>query len=205
MRRSRQTPSPRRGTPYSTKSRASRSSTSSAQSFAPSTGVEKSQVNCEYSPDGERMTFHLPTGTSYTITPAESSPEHFWGTIYSAEWSHPDASQQCICAIKASDFQLRQGDGNDLRAEYRRPRTDFEREVRTFQNTRHRNVLEMYDFWEWEGRGYIALKKMKGSLGDVLYESAHRSILNELRSNEAVLAELLRQVFPLCIKLRIRF
>jgi serine/threonine protein kinase len=140
------------------------------------------------------MTFHLASGSSYTITPAESSPEHFWGTIYSAEWFHPDALERCTCAIKASDFLLRAGNEEDLRAEYRRPRNDFEREVRTFQNTKHPNILEMYDHWEWDGRGYIAMKKMKGSLGDVIYEPALRTLLNELRSNEAVLAELLRQV-----------
>ena len=60
----------------------------------------------------------------------------------------------------------------------------------------------MYDFWEWEGRGYIAMKKMKGSLGDVLYDPAQRGILNELRSNEAVLAELVKEVFTSCNKLK---
>ena len=99
--------------------------------------------------------------------------------------------------IKASDFLLRkteQGDG-DSRAEYRRPRRDYEREVQAFQTTSHRNVVEMYDFWEWEGTGYIAMKKMKGSLGDILYEPAYRPILELLRSDESILAELVRQVF----------
>jgi hypothetical protein len=55
----------------------------------------------------------------------------------------------------------------------------------------------MYDYWEHEGRGFIAMKKMKGSLGDILYEPAYQHIKEVLRSNESVLAELIRQVsFP---------
>jgi hypothetical protein len=166
----------------------------SSETPSPSQG---SPTFCEFSPDGERLTFHLQNGTSYTISPAESSPEHFWGTIYSAEWSHPDSRHNCTCAIKASDFLLRQPATDDHRAEYRRPRIDFEREVRTFQHTKHRNVLQMYDFWEWQGRGYIAMKKLKGSLGDVLYEPAYRDILEDLRCDEPALAELVRQVSPI--------
>jgi hypothetical protein len=52
----------------------------------------------------------------------------------------------------------------------------------------------MYGFWEWDGRGYIALKKMKGSLGDVLYEDAYQGIVRSLRRDESILAELARQV-----------
>jgi hypothetical protein len=158
------------------------------------TSTTASLVNCEYSSDGTRLTFHLGSHESYTITPADSSPEHFWGTIYSAEWRHPDHPKTCNCAIKASDFQLLQSKADDTRAEYRRPRNDFDREVRTFQSTKHRNVLQMYGFWEWDGRGYIALKKMKGSLGDVLYEDAYQDIVRSLRRDESILAELARQV-----------
>lgn len=153
-----------------------------------------SLANCEYSSDGKRLTFHLHSRESYTITPADSSPEHFWGTIYSAEWRHRDHPRACNCAIKASDFQLLQNKADDTRAEYRRPRNDFDREVRTFQSTNHRNVLHMYGFWEWDGRGYIALKKMKGSLGDVLYEDTYQGIVRSLRRDESILAELARQV-----------
>src|SRR5579859_7778121 len=153
-----------------------------------------SPLRCEYSDNGKRLTFHLPNGSSYTISPADSSPEHFWGTIYSAEWSHPSAVRNCTCAIKASDFILQTSEGEDARKEYRRPRVDFEREVRTFQNTKHRNVLQMYDFWEWDGRGYIAMKKLKGSLGDILYEPEYHDLLQGIRQDETVLAELIRQV-----------
>jgi len=153
-----------------------------------------SLTHCEYSTDGERLTFHLRSRESYTITPADSSPEHFWGTIYSAEWRHPDHPKTCNCAIKASDFQLSQSTTDDARAEYRRPRNDFDREVRAFQFTNHHNVLQMYGFWEWDGRGYIALKKMKGSLGDVLYERTYQGIVRTLRLDESILAELARQV-----------
>ena len=38
------------------------------------------------------------------------------------------------------------------------------------------------------------MKKMKGSLGDVLYESAYRHIVQKMRSDESILAELVRQV-----------
>jgi hypothetical protein len=86
--------------------------------------------------------------------------------------------------------------GEDTRKEYRRPRVDFEREVRTFQNTRHRNVLQMYDFWEWERIGYIAMKKLKGSLGDILYEPEYYHLLQGIRRDETILAELVRQVPP---------
>ena len=151
-------------------------------------------LNCEYSSDGNRLTFHLRSRESYTITPTDSSPEHFWGTIYSAEWRHLDHPKTCNCAIKASDFQLLQNRADDTRAEYRRPRIDFDREVRAFQSTKHRNVLRMYGFWEWDGRGYIALKKMKGSLGDVLYEDAYQDIVQSLRRDESILSELARQV-----------
>jgi len=180
-----------RNTPYSRQKPRGRPSKSSV---TPSRSVDNPLMNCECSPDGERLTFVLRNGSTYTISPAESSPEHFWGTIYSAEWKHPNAREDCTCAIKASDFLLRQKEGNDSRAEYRRPRQDYEREVQAFQMTRHRNVVEMHDFWEWEGRGYIAMKKLKGSLGDVLYEPAYRRILDLLRSDECILAELLRQV-----------
>jgi hypothetical protein len=182
-------------TPYSRPKPRGRPPRSSQTIYrTPATSVDASLLNCESSPDGERLTFHLHNRTSYTISPAESSPEHFWGTIYSAEWFHPDSGQNWTCAIKASDFLLRQEDDNDSRAEYRRPRQDFDREVRTFQSTKHKNVLEMYGFWEWEAKGYIAMKKMKGSLGDVLYESAYQNIVKELRWEERVLAELVRQV-----------
>jgi len=181
-----------RNTPYSRPKPRGRPS---KPSVTPPRTVDNPLMNCESSPDGERLTFFLRNGSTYTISPTESSPEHFWGTIYSAEWSHPDSRTDCTCAIKASDFLLRKtGVGNDSRAEYRRPRQDYDREVRTFQTTRHQNVVEMYDFWEWEGRGYIAMKKLKGSLGDVLYEPACRSILELLRSDECILAELVRQV-----------
>ena len=182
-----------RNTPYS---RAKPRGRPSKPSVTSTRSIDNPLMNCASSPDGERLTFFLRNGSSYTISPADSSPEHFWGTIYSAEWSHPESQKDCTCAIKASDFLLRQQkeEGNDSRAEYRRPRQDYDREVRTFQATRHRNVVEMYDFWEWEGRGYIAMKKLKGSLGDVLYEPAYRSILELLRSDECILAELARQV-----------
>jgi len=160
-----------------------------------------SLTHCEYSADGERLTFHLRSRESYTITPAHSSPEHFWGTIYSAEWRHPAYPKMCNCAIKASDFQLSQSKTNDARAEYRRPRNDFDREVRAFQSTNHHNVLQMYGFWEWDDRGYIALKKMKGSLGDVLYERAYQDIVRALRLDETILAELARQVGFFFLKL----
>jgi len=84
-----------------------------------------------------------------------------------------------------------------MRAEYRRPRRDFEREVKAFQSTEHKNVLKMYDFWESEGKGYIAMKKMKGSLGDIIYESEYQDIAEELRTNESALAELVREVTPI--------
>lgn len=180
-----------RNTPYSRQKPRGRSSKSSATQTR---SVDNPLLNCEFSLDGERLTFFLRNGSIYTISPAESSPEHFWGTIYSAEWTHPDSREDCTCAIKASDFLLRQNEGHDSRAEYRRPRQDYDREVQTFQMTRHRNVVEMYDFWEWEGRGYIAMKKMKGSLGDILYEPAFGRILELLRSDECILAELVRQV-----------
>jgi hypothetical protein len=183
-------------TPYSRRKPRGRAPNSSIRPLGPAESTANNPLlNCEYSSSGERLTFFLRNGASYTISPAESSPEHFWGTIYSAEWSHPESRSNCTCAIKASDFLLRQKkECGDARAEYRRPRQDYEREVRTFQATKHCNVMEMHDFWEWEGRGYIAMKKMKGSLGDVLYESDHRDILHLLRSNESVLAELVRQV-----------
>jgi hypothetical protein len=185
-----------RKAPYSQPKRRGRPPRLSQTTITPTALVDASLLNCAFSNDGERLTFHLRNGTSYTISPADSSPEHFWGTIYSAEWFHPHSGQDWICAIKASDFLLRHRQSNDLRAEYRRPRQDFDREVRTFQLTNHRNVLEMYDFWEWEGRGYIAMKKMKGSLGDVIYESEYREIAEKLQSDEYVLAELVRQAFP---------
>src|SRR5271170_1033529 len=116
-----------RKAPYSRPKAKSRPPHSSPTSSASLTSHQGSPVNCEYSADDKRLTFHLRNGTSYTITPAESSPEHFWGTIYSAEWFHPASGQNCTCAIKASDFLLRQKDGEDARAEYRRPRQDFER------------------------------------------------------------------------------
>ena len=184
-----------RKAPYSQPKRRGRPPRSSQATFTSAPSVDASLLNCAISPDGERLTFYLRNRTSYTISPADSSPEHFWGTIYSAEWYHPDSGREWTCAIKASDFLLRKGQqSNDTRAEYRRPRQDFDREVRTFQLTNHPNVLEMYDFWEWDGRGYIAMKKMKGSLGDVLYESAYRDIVQKLRSDESVMAELVRQV-----------
>jgi hypothetical protein len=184
-----------RKAPYSQPKRRGRPPRSSQTTITPTALVKASLLNCAFSPDGERLTFHLRNGSSYTISPANSSPEHFWGTIYQAEWFHPDSGRDWICAIKAYDFLLRQGKHNDSRAEYRRPRHDFDREVRTFQLTSHRNVLEMYDFWEWDGRGYIAMKKMKGSLGDVLYEPQYRETVQKLRSNESILAELVRQAF----------
>jgi serine/threonine protein kinase len=101
----------------------------------------------------------------------------------------------CNCAIKASDFQLPQSKADDTRAEYRRPRNDFDREVRAFLSTSHINILRMYGYWEWDGRGYIALKKMKGSLGDILYEYAYRGIVQSLRLDESVLADLALQVW----------
>ena len=177
-----------------TKPRSSKSRGAPPAPPAPVPSIQGSPVRCEYSDDGERLTFRLPNGNSYTISPADSSPEHFWGTIYSAEWYHPEAVRNCTCAIKASDFILQTSEGEDARKEYRRPRVDFEREVRTFQNTTHRNVLRMYDFWEWEGRGYIAMKKLKGSLGDILYEAEYYDLLQGIRRDETVLAELVRQV-----------
>src|SRR5271154_834830 len=106
--------------PYSiSKQRGRRSKRPSSPTLSP-------LLTCEFSPDGERLTFHLRNQNSYTISPAESSPEHFWGTIYSAEWSHPDTLGNCTCAIKASDFLLRQYTDEDSRKEYRRPRQDFE-------------------------------------------------------------------------------
>lgn len=151
--------------------------------------------DCQYSSSRDRLSFILHSGTSYTISPADSSPEHFWGTIYSAEWSHPASLSNCTCAIKASDFV--EG-GDEKRAAYRRPRRDFEREVQTFLKTRHRNVLKMYDYWEWDGKGYIAMKKMKGSLGDILYEQEYAFIVNSIRTHEGVFAELVKQVPPSC-------
>ena len=151
-----------------------------------------SLLNCQYSPSGDLLSFNLHSGSSYTISPADSSPEHFWGTIYSAEWSHPASMHDCTCAIKASDF-VEGGDEN--RVAYRRPRRDFDREVETFLKTNHRNVLKMYDYWEWSGKGYIAMKKMKGSLGDILYEHKCAFIVNSIRTNEGVLAELVKQVW----------
>jgi serine/threonine protein kinase len=71
---------------------------------------------------------------------------------------------------------------------------DFEREVATFETTGHGNVLKMYDFWEWDGSGFIAMKRMTGSVGDLVYESVYREILDALRNDERVLAELFRQV-----------
>jgi hypothetical protein len=180
--------------PYSTQRPRGRPPRAARISNTTAATIDGSLLNCESSADGERLTFHLRNNTSYTISPAVSSPEHFWGTIYSAEWFHPHSGRISNCAIKASDFLLRQTDTDDSRAEYRRPRRDFDREVRTFQIMKHRNVLRMYDFWEWKGKGYIAMKRMKGSLGDILYESEYRDIVDVLRSNESVLAELARQV-----------
>src|SRR4051794_9571526 len=74
-------------------------------SSASSLLIAGSSVQSEFSDDGERLTFHLPNGNSYTISPAESSPEHFWGIIYSAEWHRPEFMKH-TCAIKASDFIL---------------------------------------------------------------------------------------------------
>src|SRR5271170_2212226 len=110
-----------RSTPYS---RAKPIGRPSKPSVTPTRSVDNPLMNCESSLDGERLTFFLRNGSTYTISPAESSPEHFWGTIYSAEWSHPESRRSCTCAIKASDFLLRQQNekGNDSRAEYRRPR-----------------------------------------------------------------------------------
>jgi hypothetical protein len=196
-RKSRKAPYTKSKSKPNTKAQAAIPVTSSSEI---SSSLHVSPTYCEFSPDGQRLTFHLQNRSSYTISPAESSPEHFWGTIYSAEWSHPDARYDCTCAIKASDFLLRQPAKDDHRAEYRRPRIDYDREVRTFQNTKHRNILQMYDFWEWEGRGYIAMKKLKGSLGDVLYERAYRDILDDLRCDEPVLAELVRQVRSMLLK-----
>jgi serine/threonine protein kinase len=157
--------------------------------------IQGSSIQVEFSDDGGRLIFHLPNGNSYTISPTDSSPEHFWGTIYSAEWHHAKLMKSCTCAIKASDFILQTSDGEDPRKEYRRPRLHFEREVRTFQNTKHHNVLQMYDFWEWEGRGYIAMEKLKGSLGDILYEAEYFDLLQRIRRDKTILAELVRQVF----------
>lgn len=152
-------------------------------------------VNCVTTPDDRCQTFHLSNGAIYTILPVQSSPEHHWGTIHAAEWNHPESKNGCLCVIKATEFLLRRrikGEG----IEYRRPRNDFEREIRAFQMTRHRNILRMYDFWEWEGRGYISMKLMKGSLGDVVYDPAYVQILDGLRHDEAAIAELVRQVCP---------
>src|SRR5271169_2702706 len=112
-------------------------------------------------PDG-RATFHLANGSRYTISPDQkSSAEHYWGTIYFAEWYHPASSSgNCNCVIKATEF-LPPGKTRerDLRTEYRRPKQDFEREVIAFRRMDHGNVLRMYDFWEWDGRGYISMKR----------------------------------------------
>jgi len=54
----------------------------------------------------------------------------------------------------------------------------------------------MYDYWEWDGKGYIAMKKMKGSLGDILYEQEYAFIVNSIRTHEGVFAELVKQVPP---------
>lgn len=151
-----------------------------------------SSVNYMTSSNGQQR-FHLENGSTYTISTAKSLPEHHWGTIYAAEWSHPESSKQCPCVIKATEFLFRRPRRGE-REGYKRPRNDFEREVRAFRMMRNRNILRMYDFWEWQGRGYIAMKQMKGSLGDIVYEPAHREILNELRCDEGVLAELIRQV-----------
>ena len=92
---------------------------SSQTPITPTTWMDTSLLNCEYSPDGERLTFHLGNRTSYTISPADSSPEHFWGTIYSADWFHPESERNWTCAIKASDFLMQDGEqsSNDLRAD----------------------------------------------------------------------------------------
>jgi len=183
--------------PYSrpaTRCRRTKSSRSASGGGAPLT--PRSPVNCEVSEDGERVTFTLDNGAHYTISSTLSTPEHFWGTIYEAEWSHPESAQTCVCVVKASDFNLEETNCEDDRAEYRRPRRDFEREVSTFLSSSHRNIVNMYDYWEWNGRGYIAMKKMNGSLGDIVYDPTYRDLLDDLRSNEPILAELLRQVRP---------
>ena len=197
MGRSIRCPRGRRTTPYTRKNNNSRTSPPSLPSPGTSRSPDRSLVNCEYSPHQEQLTFHFCNGSSYTISPADSSPEHFWGTIYSAEWCPPESRQTYTCVIKASDFLLDRRKNNDMRAEYRRPRRDFEREVKAFQSTEHKNVLKMYDFWESEGKGYIAMKKMKGSLGDIIYESEYQDIAEELRTNESALAELVREVTPI--------
>ena len=183
-----------RKAPYSSPKSRSRAPKKPVSSAPPTPSIESSLLHCQYTNNRDRLTFCLRNETAYTISPADVSPEHFWGTIYSAEFFHPELVHNVTCAIKASDFVLGHREGNDSRAEYRRPRQDFEREVKTFQSVKHRNVLEMYDFWEWEGKGYIAMKKMKGSLGDVLYEPAYQDIVEVLRTNESVLSELAREV-----------
>lgn len=184
-----------RQTPYSRPECQVRSSWP-AHSSASVASVTSQLLNCEYSSDRERLTFHLRNGMSYTISPADSSPENYWGTIYAAECRHPKSQRVCERAIKASDFVLPRRKNNDSRANYRRSRHDFEREVQTFQSTEHQNILKMYDFWEWEHRGYIAMRMMNGSLGDILFEPAYRDILQVLRTDHSVLAEMVRQVTP---------
>jgi serine/threonine protein kinase len=143
----------------------------------------------------DNPTFTLENGSSYTIFPGNDSPENHWAAIYQADWIHPLSTRKNIVAIKAADFTPQSVMNDDPRAEYRRPRKDFEREVHTFLHTNHKNILKMYDYWEWEEKGYIAMKKMKGSLGDVLFDEQEYGITEELRSNESVLAELIRQVY----------
>src|SRR5947207_4997186 len=145
-----------------------------------------------------RTTFHLTNGFRYTISPTQkSSGEHHWGTIYFADCELPASKGlTCHCAIKATEF-IRRGRpsrADNGRAAYRRPRQDFEREVIAFQRMMHGNVLSMHHFWEWNGTGYIAMKKMNGSLGDLIYEPVYREILDTLRHDETILAELFRQV-----------
>jgi hypothetical protein len=157
---------------------------------------DKPAVTYAISRDDGYQVFHLSDGAEYTVFPAQSVPEHHWGTIYAAEWSHPASCIRCRCVVKATQFLLRRRNTGSSIA-YRRPRTDFEREIKAFQLTRHKNVLQMYNFWEWDGRGYISMKQMKGSLGDVVYDPAHQNILDDLRYNESMLAELVRQVYSL--------
>src|ERR1700721_1219631 len=128
-----------------------------------------------------KLEFNFLNGTCYTIPlDQQSSPEYYWGTIYFAEWHHLPSGNKAPCVIKATEF-LPKGRTRGIKesgTEYRRPKIDFENEIMAFQKMDHQNVLRMYDFWEWEGRGYIAMKKMIGSLGDLVYESVYRSILD---------------------------
>jgi hypothetical protein len=156
------------------------------------------EVNCVTSQDDSYQVFHLSNGATYTLFPTQSTPEHHWGAIHVAEWRLSGSPTSYPCVIKASEFLLRRRN-KSAKSEYRRPRNDFDREIKAFQLTRHKNVLRMYDFWEWRGRGYLSMKQMKGSLGDMVYDPTYTDILAGLRLCEGAMAELVRQVISLLL------